>query len=733
MDPATMATDGDDTSARGRSDSDCDDERAIPSYNSVEDADEGGSSDEDAGSVEDAGEGVEELAIPPQKRKYPSGRIQDRTVKWRDHERFGPGEFTDEAFEDVKAELSKDDNKWTKGTSRTAKTGACSHSTEWRCGYKKSLGCPCVIRVEHVGDQVGVTVIRVRVDHVHSFDDDCSKTLPVKVKLVCGRFAQGQSKVRSMAIWEALGEAGINIESDFQMTQKNKDRVMSHVRYQRNKLEEDMHKNTYGALYNFALNHKVRFSELSDLDDLHKFVVFPGWDVDVEKKNICLGFSTPHLLQNMCRGDIICGDGTYRMTWQGNPVFVVGTVDYGQAFHPAAFFLLSSETNKNVLKVYEQTLEGATAMNPLGINVKESIKFSMNDNCDAIFYALDNALDHIENPGSCYVHMLRNVKKKKSLFSSDSSYDSFMCDLRFISQQSPVTKGLTNVLMKKLGEKWSTLEPTMWEWFEKENTGKVKGNWQRNMGCGVVRDNNGLESFNNKLKDDGTQRAQPVFFCLCFYIKDESCIGDRQDAVTFLANMKKYIPLQSKTDCEWKVVKLKCDDWRKAQVVLNQKGYLDSCTTTVGCYTVILSTAKWHYLTERDLDDVRLKAKIKKTLRAYSKYMLHNGDAEDYPGEIASRSLDEHADKLGSAYHLTSLTDRGMMEHGLASTGVPYLCSCPHYWHYYKCKHSLAMAIKNGDVEIPPQYRIDKIGKKRKAGRPKKAGGGQALAEKGAR
>ena len=62
-----------------------------------------------------------------------------------------------------------------------------------------------------------------------------------------------------------------------------------------------------------------------------------------------------------------------------------------------------------------------------------------------------------------------------------------------------------------------------------------------------------------------------------------------------------------------------------------------------------------------------------------------------------------------------------------------HLCSCPHYWHYYKCKHSLAMAIKNGDLEIPAQYRIDKIGKKRKAGRPKKAGGGQALAEKGAR
>jgi len=174
---------------------------------------------------------------------------------------------------------------------------------ELRCEYKTSLRCPCVIRVEHVGDQVGVVVIRKRMGHNHPFDNDCSKTLPVKVKLVARRFAQGQSKVRAMAIWEALEEAGVNIESDFTMTKANKVKVMNNVRYQRKKFEVDMHKNQYGALYKFAVDHKVLFSELSELEDLHKFVVFEGWDVDVEKKNICIGFSTPHLLQNMCRGE----------------------------------------------------------------------------------------------------------------------------------------------------------------------------------------------------------------------------------------------------------------------------------------------------------------------------------------------------------------------------------------------------------------------------------------------
>ena len=35
----------------------------------------------------------------------------------------------------------------------------------------------------------------------------------------------------------------------------------------------------------------------------------------------------------------------------------------------------------------------------------------MNDNCDAIFKAVKTVLVSLEKPGSCYVHMLRNVDK----------------------------------------------------------------------------------------------------------------------------------------------------------------------------------------------------------------------------------------------------------------------------------------------------------------------------------
>ena len=43
-----------------------------------------------------------------------------------------------------------------------------------------------------------------------------------------------------------------------------------------------------------------------------------------------------------------------------------------------------------------------------------------------------------------------------------------------------------------------------------------------------------------------------------------------------------------------------------------------------------------------------------KVLKKYSKYALHNAQ-KDYPDEIASRTLAEHADILKSAYHLVPL------------------------------------------------------------------------------
>jgi hypothetical protein len=120
--------------------------------------------------------------------------------------------------------------------------------------------------------------------------------------------------------------------------------------------------------------------------------------------------------------------------------------------------------------------------------------------------------------------------------------------------------------------------------------------------------------------------------------------------------MVKFVELESKTDCEFAcAAKLELDDWRKAQVVLRQKGYFER-SMDKGGYFFFLSTDKWKNLTSggTELNDVRINAKIMKVLKKYSKYALHNAQ-KDYPNEIASRTLAEHAGILKSAYHLVPL------------------------------------------------------------------------------
>ncbi|KAJ8604064.1 hypothetical protein CTAYLR_001753 [Chrysophaeum taylorii] len=61
-----------------------------------------------------------------------------------------------------------------------------------------------------------------------------------------------------------------------------------------------------------------------------------------------------------------------------------------------------------------------------------------------------------------------------------------------------------------------------------------------------------------------------------------------------------------------------------------------------------------------------------------------------------------------------------------------YTCSCPKFWHYYKCKHVLALAIRLKHALVPENTIILPF-RKRGRGRGAKAHGGEALSAKPAR
>lgn len=110
---------------------------------------------------------------------------------------------------------------------------------------------------------------------------------------------------------------------------------------------------------------------------------------------------------------------------------------------------------------------------------------------------------------------------------------------------------------------------------------------------------------------------------------------------------------------------------------------------------------------------------IKRAKRIFLR-VFKNGLTDSAVGEdVKTFGFDRAMDVLQSCYALEELQ--------VPWPEIKYECSCPFYWHYNKCKHSLAMSILKKGVLIPAVYNITNISDKRRAGRPKRAKEGGAL------
>ena len=87
--------------------------------------------------------------------------------------------------------------------------------------------------------------------------------------------------------------------------------------------------------------------------------------------------------------------------------------------------------------------------------------------------------------------------------------------------------------------------------------------------------------------------------------------------------------------------------------------------------------------------------------------------------EPSELGFDKVVDILGSCYVLFELPE--------PKPEIKYQCTCEGFWHYYKCRHSVGLSIRNKGVQVPAIYNLTRIGAARKPGRPRKARGGEAL------
>lgn len=621
----------------------------------------------------------------------------------------------DQAAEDAaKAEFSEDGSAFTGGQSYVQKTGTRDSIKEWKCTYHRKLGCPFRLRIRRPGDEAGVVRIEKRMEHVHDFDaENSSAAVPLKVRIILDTMAT-EDRPRARKIWDKLAAGGVDIVEEFPASDKNKQAVMSRLRRLKKSAVDKEMVGTFGSLSKFLQDNTVPTDEIDTLE-AHSFFCFEGSVVASEPRAACICFSTPHLLQNFDRGDrdLLQWDGTHRMNFQQMPFLVTGASDVRQKFHPGAFCLCFGESIEQISKFGMLTMQAAGAVT--GTDVAGAREHTIQDNSDAFFGAGRLVLPNLGGGAmNCYAHMMTGLRKTyKSRFEDKEGYEGFRDDLAFIAG-STIKGGLHELLIEKLLAKHKSRGPktaTALETWEKEYTGDPKGNWAQSCSAPAVpTTNNGLEGYNNSLKEDGTLRL-------------------RLHVDEFLDNIKKFVELESKTNQGQGfavTVELKLDDWRKAQILSASPLYFGSVVTHSG-FTFLPSSVFFKEITKgRGGGGRGVKKKIANGLKPYAQIAL-KPEPRPFSENTKAKQFDEIRTILSKAYHLAPITGRAKAKFG----GVGYQCSCTHFWHYGKCKHALGYAIYKKEIAIPPIYNISNIGTERTRGRPKEARGGGALAKDG--
>jgi hypothetical protein len=627
-----------------------------------------------------------------------------------------------EQIASTKKALCADESTWVKGGTSTAKKGNHTTTIEWRCSFRKRLGCKAVLREDFPGDVDNVTELKMARQHEHDFEGDTSACLPIKVKKLLGPFV-GQTGARCSVMFAALEAGGVNIVTDFTATEKRKEQVMSFVRRERSKTKDARWSGTFGALSSFKEEHEMSYPEITakfsgkadDTDGMHTFIVTEDSVIDAGKKIIHVTGTTAHLSRNnerdskMRLGVQKCADGTFRLNWNGIPLIVVGVIDMGQHFHMTAWQLAYSEDKVALNSILTSDILMADAVaEDDGFSLEEEVEHSMNDNNDASFDAVRNVLLNVKDPGNCAVHMNRN-QKKKQYNDKDRNCKPFLDALQWISKTT-IRGGLAELLIEKVAEKFEDEEPEVIRVWKKEYTGRTKGNWQfSKFGPAKANHNNALEGFNNAIKEDGTMR-------------------ELLPAKQFLERMVKFTEQSSKMDVEFVTeVPIGLHDWRMAQIVAQTEGYFELTGKARG-YTIVLTTEVFAQLANlhKGKGTTALKKALKKAatpkMKEYSRFATKPED-EEFCEEIAAYSFDKLRKSVSECYHLFKLAKVSRKFGPL----IVWQCSCPQFWHYGKCKHSLGYAIYKKDVAVPAKYNIAKIGLTRKAGRPANATGGEAL------
>jgi hypothetical protein len=174
---------------------------------------------------------------------------------------------------------------------------------------------------------------------------------------------------------------------------------------------------------------------------------------EIEKLNVVI--TTKRLLSiALKRKDILICDATYKLIWQGFPVFVVGTVDFAKKFHPIAVMVTKTEQQTDLEFLFE--------------TLKNSIREIYNEEYEPEFlladaaHACTNGFKRVFKDSSCkriicWAHVIRAIDKKLNSLDRATS-QAIRKDILLI--QASNNAKIFHKALELFDKKWRTQNPS---------------------------------------------------------------------------------------------------------------------------------------------------------------------------------------------------------------------------------------------------------------------------------
>ncbi|CAF3926247.1 unnamed protein product [Rotaria sordida] len=233
-------------------------------------------------------------------------------------------------------------------------------------------------------------------------------------------------------------------------------------------------------------------------DKLHDIFVPYYEAIDVDHIFICI---TARQLLSMCKySSILAIDCTYKITWNELPLLVFGTSDFNRHFHPLGLCLISTDEAADTFKTLFRVLKSCV---PLIIQQPYDITHVMADGAPGITSAM------CELPNArrlmCWAHVIRKCREHRKLVLHKEKWlaiEKDIYNLQLVFNDHLFDKAARLMIMKWTADK--DLD-TFRKYFEDQWLLSLPF-WYEGSANLIPSTNNGIESFNGKIKQMYTLR-----------------------------------------------------------------------------------------------------------------------------------------------------------------------------------------------------------------------------------